>query len=176
MKKCMAIIFATTLALISWTVQAQGTIEVAFSPDARAEQLVLKTIDSSKSTIRMAAYSFTSPTVAKSLLNAKRRGVDIKIVVDEKGNRSKASQAAMNLMVNAQIPVRTISTYAIHHDKYIVVDGKTVETGSFNYSKAAAKRNSENVIVIWNSPQIANRYLSHWLSRWEQGNNWISTY
>jgi len=88
----------------------------------------------------------------RKLLGAKRRGVDVQIVIDAKGNRSKASKAAMNLVVNAGIPLRTISTCAIHHDKYIAFDGRSVETGSFNYSHGAAKKNSENVIVIWNNP------------------------
>lgn len=164
------------MLLFSAHLHAQTVVESAFSPDDRAEELILKVIDSSQDNLRMAAYSFTSPVIMKRLLAAKKRGVDVKIVVDEKGNRSKASKAAMNLMVNADIPLRTVSSYRIHHDKYIVADGKNVETGSFNYSKSAAKYNSENVIVIWNSPQIASRYLKHWESRWNQGTEWKSEY
>lgn len=164
------------MLLLSAHLHAQTVIESAFSPDDRAEELILKVIDSSQESLRLAAYAFTSPPVMKSLLAAKKRGVDVKIVVDEKGNRSKASRAAMNLMVNADIPLRTVSRYRIHHDKYIVVDGKHVETGSFNYSKSAAKQNSENVLVIWNNPDIANRYLKHWESRWNKGTDWKSEY
>lgn len=50
-------------------------------------------------------YSFTSPDVVRALMAARRHGVDVKVVIDEKGNRSKASQAAMNLVVNAGIPL-----------------------------------------------------------------------
>ncbi|MDU8476063.1 phospholipase D-like domain-containing protein, partial [Pseudomonas syringae pv. actinidiae] len=64
---------------------------------------------------------------------------------------------------------RTVGTYPIHHDKFIVVDGKAVETGSFNYTAAAAKSNSENALVVWNDPDLAEQYLSHWQSRWDQG-------
>jgi phosphatidylserine/phosphatidylglycerophosphate/cardiolipin synthase-like enzyme len=56
----------------------------------------------------------------------------------------------MNLIMGAGIPLRVVSAYTIHHDKYIVVDGKHTETGSFNFSQAAAKSNSENVLVVWN--------------------------
>jgi phosphatidylserine/phosphatidylglycerophosphate/cardiolipin synthase-like enzyme len=69
--------------------------------------------------------------VAGALVRAKQRGVDVKIVLDEKGNRSKASQAAMNVVVNAGIPLRTNGHYAMH-DKVIIVDNHTVESGSFN--------------------------------------------
>lgn len=143
-------------------------IESAFSPGDGSEALVLKVIDSSVSKIRLAAYSFTSPSVVQALLAAKKRGVDVRVVVDERGNKGKSSVAALNLIVNAGIPTKTISVYAIHHDKYIVADERTVQTGSFNYSKAAAKSNSENVVVVWNNPALAKSFLVHWEDRWNK--------
>jgi phosphatidylserine/phosphatidylglycerophosphate/cardiolipin synthase-like enzyme len=80
-------------------------IETAFSPETGAERLVVKIINSSERSIRLAAYSFTSPVVVRALLNAKKRGCDVQAVIDARGNRSKASIAAMNLLVNAGIPV-----------------------------------------------------------------------
>lgn len=155
---------------------AAPLIESAFSPDAGSETLVLKVIHTAHDSIRLAAYSFTSPAIVRALLNAKRRGVDVRVVVDDRGNRSKASVAALNLLVNAGIPTRTLSAYAIHHDKFIVSDGKHVQTGSFNYSKAAAKSNSENVLVIWHHPEIAAAYLQHWQNRYDQGKEYHSSY
>jgi phosphatidylserine/phosphatidylglycerophosphate/cardiolipin synthase-like enzyme len=157
-------------------VPAGQVIDIAFSPEAGSEDLVVKAIASARSNIGVAAYSFTSPVVAKALLTAKKRGVDVRVVVDENGNRSKASLAALNLLANAGIPTRTISRYAIHHDKYMVIDKITVQTGSFNYSKAAAKSNSENVMVIWNNPDVALTYLKHWQDRFDQGTPYKSAY
>ena len=131
-------------------------IEVAFAPEAGAEALLLKVIGSARQSIRLAGYSFTSPAEVRNLMDAKRRGVDVKVVLDDKGNRGQASVAAMNLIVGAGIPLRVISAYTIHHDKYIVVDGKHTETGSFNYSQAAAKANSENVLVIWDHTECGS--------------------
>lgn len=51
----------------------------------------------------------------------------------------------------------------------IVVDERHVETGSFNYSDAAARKNSENVLVLWNNPKLASAYLKHWERNWNQG-------
>lgn len=124
----------------------------------------------------MMGYSFTSSEVVRALVDAHRRGVNVKIVLDEKGNRNRASVAAMNLVAVAGIPVRTNDRYAIMHDKVIIVDGKTVETGSFNYTRAGARKNSENVLVIREMPEIASRYLAHWQSRWSQGTDWKPMY
>ena len=168
-------VFLLALALpLGCAVQPSGlinspSVEVAFSPEAGAEALVVKVLASAQQTIRLAGYSFTSPAVVKGLVDAKRRGVDVKVLLDDKGNRGAASLLAMKMINEANIPLRVVAAYAIHHDKYIVVDGKHTETGSFNYSQAAARANSENVLVLWNNEVIAQRYLDHWESRWKQG-------
>lgn len=144
-------------------------IESAFSPEGGAEKLILKVIDNATKRLQVAAYSFTSANVVRALISAKRRGVEVEVLVDEKANKGKANHAALNLLVNAGIPTRTISRYAIHHDKYIIADGTNVQTGSYNYSAAAAKSNSENVIVIWHQQGIASSYQKHWESRWNDG-------
>lgn len=151
-------------------------IQAGFSPEGSALQLVLQTIQSAQHEIRLMGYSFTSPDVVRSLISAKRRGVDVKVVLDDKGNRGKSSLAAMNLLVNAGIPVRTVSNFKIMHDKVIVADGAHVEAGSFNYSRAADRSNSENVLVVRDAPELAKTYLSHWQSRWEAGSDWHSSY
>lgn len=140
-----------------------ASIEAGFSPEGAALQLVLKTIDSAQQDIRLMGYSFTSPEVAWALVRAKRRGVDIRVVLDWKANTGKnnnASKAAMNTIVNAGIPLRTNVRFAIMHDKVIIVDNHTVESGSFNFTRSGASRNPENVLVIREVPELAQTYLS----------------
>ena len=93
------------------------------------------------------------------------------VIVDAKANTGESGKGAhaLSALVNAGIPVRTISVYDIHHDKFIVTDGVNVETGSFNYSRAAADRNSENAILVRNNPDMARQYLQHWQDRWSKG-------
>lgn len=86
------------------------------------------------------------------------------------------SRAAMNLVTNAGIPLRVNSNYKIQHDKVIIVDGRHVETGSFNYTASAEKYNSENAIVMWDAPELAGQYLKHWQSRWNQGRDFTPSY
>ena len=155
------------------------SIETGYSPEGTALQLVLKTINSAQQETRLMGYSFTSPEVAGALVRAKRRGVDVKVVLDWKANTGKqnqASLAAMNLLVNAGIPVRTVSQYKIMHDKVIIADGRNIEVGSFNYTRSADRVNSENVLVVWDVPVVAQRYLQHWSTRWSQGTDWKRAY
>jgi phosphatidylserine/phosphatidylglycerophosphate/cardiolipin synthase-like enzyme len=70
-------------------------IEVAFSSEAGAEALEPEVIDSARQSLRLAAYSFTSPGVVPPLINARRRDVEVKVLFDDKGHRGKAGIAAM---------------------------------------------------------------------------------
>lgn len=156
-----------------------ATLETGFSPEGSAQTLVLKTIETAQQDIRLMGYSFTSPEVVSALVRAKRRGVDVRVVLDQKANTGKnnqASRAALNLLAGAGIPVRTVSRYKILHDKVIVTDGRNTQLGSFNYSRAADRSNSENVLVVWDDRDVAVRYLGHWQSRWQQGTDWQMTY
>lgn len=155
---------------------AAASVDVGFSPEGSAQQLVIRTLREANESIRLMGYSFTSPEIVKSLVDARRRGVDVKIVIDENGNRNKASIAAMNTIVNAGIPLRVNGHYKIMHDKIIVTDGRNVETGSFNFSRSAAQANSENVMVVRDAPALAQTYLKHWESRWEEGQDWKTSY
>ena len=150
---------------------AAGTLELAFSPNEGSEALVIKVIDSAKSELLVLSYSFTSAAVTKALLNAKHRGVDVRLVADRKNNisedRSGKARAALSALSVAGVDVRTIAVYPIHHDKVVVADRKTVELGSFNYSDAAAHRNSENVLVNWNNPALAQAYLKHFARNYQ---------
>lgn len=159
---------------------AAGEIEVAFSPNQGAEALVLKTIGAARTELRVMAYSFTSSPVTAALIAAKKRGVDVQVVVDYRNNvsedRSGKAKAALSALATAGVQVRTIDRYAIHHDKVVIADKLHTETGSFNFSAAAAKSNSENVMVVWNNPRVAEAYLEHWSSRWRQGTEWRMPY
>jgi len=141
------------------------TVEAAFSPQAGALELILRSIHEAKTSIHIAAYSFTSKPIATALRDAHHRGVKVKLVADVKANRK---YSAIQFLANAGVPVRTNDKFAILHDKYMVIDESIVQTGSFNYTAAAATRNAENVIVIRDSA-IAHQYLSDWQGLWKSG-------
>jgi phosphatidylserine/phosphatidylglycerophosphate/cardiolipin synthase-like enzyme len=146
--------------------------ETAFGPDKGAEALILKAIGAARSSLRVAAYAFSSPEIVKALVAAKARGVDVQAVVDHKHNvdedPKRIGRDALAALAKAGIPARTNGDYRLHHDKFIVVDKCHVQTGSYNYA-VSANRNSENVVVLWNSPDAAAAYLGHWESRFAKG-------
>lgn len=163
----------------STVVPATGTVEVAFSPNQGAEELVLRVIDSAHTDLRLMAYSFTSAKVTAALVKAIKRGVNVYVLADKKqnlgeGNTSK-SRSALTTLQLAGAQVRVVGAFPIFHDK-VILTGKTLQTGSFNYSQAAATRNSENVIVHWNNPDLVSVYAGHFARSWELSETFSSGY
>lgn len=129
--------------------------------------LVLDTIRGACSTLLVAAYSLTSRPVAAALRDAQRRGVHVFVVVDA-GETAQAHSTA-RFLANERVPLRTNARHALQHNKFIVVDGTDVQTGSFNCTFSAAQRNAENVLVVRDAPALAARYGATWHQLWDEG-------
>lgn len=164
--QCAALAILLSIAAIA---HADPSVQVGFSPEGSARKLVLETIGSAQHSIQMLAYSFQATDIVQALIDAEKRGVEVRIVVDKKRNLGKSSKTAMDLVVLNGVELRTNEHFHLHHDKTIIVDGNTVETGSFNFAPSAETTNSENVVVIRDMPEVSRQYIAHWQSRWELG-------
>jgi phosphatidylserine/phosphatidylglycerophosphate/cardiolipin synthase-like enzyme len=163
------LLYFTLLCVLSAapTAGAEPYIRDAFSPRQGATDLVIDTIREARKTIRVAAYSFTSMPIAQALVEAHARGVDVRVVLDESNRHHYYS--AMKFLQAGHVPARTNNHYGIMHDKFMVIDGATLELGSFNYTKAAEISNAENVLVIKEAPGIVKDYVRQWEKLWEEG-------
>ncbi len=159
----------TLLCLLSsaHTALAAPRLQAAFSPNQGATELVMHTIGDARNTILVAAYGFTSFPIAQALIDAHQRGVDVRIVLDESNRHNTYS--VLRLLQNAGVPARTNNHYGIMHDKFMIIDGTTLELGSFNYTKAAETSNAENVLVIKEAPDIVGDYSRQWEKLWAEG-------
>jgi phosphatidylserine/phosphatidylglycerophosphate/cardiolipin synthase-like enzyme len=157
---------ALLLLITAGSASAAPSVEVGFSPEGSAQKLVLNTINAAHSSIQMIAYAFQAKDIAAALDAAKQRGVRVQVVIDKRRNRGKTSQDVMRDISSHGVELRIDGHYHIQHDKMMVVDGSTLETGSFNYARSAEYDNSENVLVIKNMPKIVSQYQEHFASRW----------
>lgn len=135
-----------------------GACSVGFSPHGGIEGTLVKYIASSTKSVHVMAYGFTSLPIAKALISAKSRGVDVQVVLDRSNLSAPASKLAM--IKAAGVPVWIDATHPISHDKVIIVDGDRIETGSYNYSNNAEYANGENSMIC-PSVEGAALYESH---------------
>ena len=168
LKKYLALAVAFTLSIaIAYGIGRYQTshpvcldkTEVYFSPHGGCTEAILDQIGKSKHQILVQAYSFTSPQIARALLEAHKRNVKVEVILD-KGQRSQ-SYSSPTFLHNSGIPTCIDSAHAIAHNKVIIIDGKIVITGSFNFTKAAEEKNSENLLII-ESEELAKKYIQNW--------------
>jgi len=134
---------------------------VYFSPHGGCTDAIIKELNGAKSTILVQAYSFTSAPIAKGLLNAHKRGVKVEVILDKVNIGKKVEYSSATFFVNQRIPVKIDSAHAIAHNKIMVIDGETVITGSFNFTKAAEESNAENLLII-HDKKLADLYTKNW--------------
>jgi phosphatidylserine/phosphatidylglycerophosphate/cardiolipin synthase-like enzyme len=147
----------TVLGLIT-AAHAQN-IQLYFSPNGGCTDAIVRTLNSSKKSIHVQAYSFTSAPIAKALTDAHKRGVKTFVLLDKSNQTAQYSSATF--LKNSGVEPLIDGQHTIAHNKVMVVDEQVVITGSFNFSKAAETSNAENLLII-TDPAIAAKYLSNW--------------
>jgi type IV secretion system protein VirD4 len=143
---------------------AGSTFEVGFSPKRNALEVVMSIVLNAKVELLVASYSFTSKEIAFALVEAKKRGVDVRVVVDHAQNSDdQGGYKAVDFLQSQGIPIFRSENYAAMHHKFMVADGQHVQLGSFNYTSSANLRNAETAIVFRNAPSLAEVYRTEWL-------------
>lgn len=137
-------------------------INVCFSPGNQCEHKIIEAINLAQSEILIQAYVLTSQPIASALINAYKRGISIRILYDGKGSFQKYSQIPF-LRQNG-IEAKIDKVQGLAHNKILIIDEKILITGSYNFSKAANHRNSENLLII-NDFSLAKIYKDNWLKR-----------
>jgi len=139
--------------------QPAPQIDVYFSPHGGCTDAIVRELDAAHESVLVQAYSFTSAPIAKALMEAHKRGVKVQVILDRSQRTEKYSSATF--FQNAGIPTFIDDKHAIAHNKVMVIDGRTVITGSFNFTKAAEESNAENLLVIQDA-DLAAKYAKNW--------------
>ena len=156
----------TTLAFDSAKqLPATGTIQVAFPPEDNANSLIVQALREAKRSVLVQAFSFTSNEIAFALIEAKRRGVDVRMIVDGE-QLAKLENNRVALVAQAGVSVWVDEQHQSAHNKIIVIDAETINpvvvTGSMNFTYSGQFKNAENLLVLRGNKQLAEAYAANW--------------
>jgi phosphatidylserine/phosphatidylglycerophosphate/cardiolipin synthase-like enzyme len=124
------------------------------------DEKLVALIDRAQQTLDVADYDFDLQNVAQAMARAAQRGVQVRMVTDTDtltNTKDREIQAAFNTVKGARIPIVDDQRRAIMHDKFVVVDGEWVLTGSWNFTDGDTYRLNNNAIII-HSRQLAANY------------------
>ncbi len=170
-KKCffITILLVVLLAQVSFS----RDIYVYFTPSYEALDAIIDEINASKKYIDVAVYDFTSRPLARALVRAKNRGVKIRVILDRSANGPDNRYTkypflkANGIDVRFAVPHIAWDMEGLMHNKFAVIDGRVVITGSANWTASAFKINDENVLIIKRF-DIANVYEKEFDYLWKR--------
>lgn len=124
-----------------------STITPLFSPkDKIITKNILPLIDNAKNYIYIPAFILTHDGLSASLVKAKNRGVDIKLIID--ATNPNNSRSKVKYLRQANISVKVENYAGKLHSKSIIIDDKYIISGSMNFSKSGENKNDENCLII----------------------------
>lgn len=135
-------------------------VEVYFSPGGGATDAVVRLIGSAQKEVLVQAFTLSSQSIVKALLDAHSRGVKVEIILD-RSERAEGMTPAV-ILANAGIPVFLDGAHILARSTILIVDSQTVTTGSFSFSRAGEESNAEDLVII-RSVGLAKNYRESWL-------------
>ncbi len=141
--------------------------ETCFAPDEPCSAKLVKFIQSAKESIDIAIFEFTDENLGKAIAQAAER-IPVRLVVNPKLMHDP--KEAFAIVINSRAKIKKGKQKGIMHNKFTLVDGKRMETGSYNYTRRAGNDNQENQLYLSN-PGIVNRYKERFEKMWREGKN-----
>ena len=131
-------------------------IAAHFSPKGGCHDAILRELKAARREILVQAYSFTADPLTFALVNAKKQGITVDIVLDKSNEIERYSD--LHILLEQGMEVKVDHDHAIAHNKIIIIDKTTLITGSFNFTNQAEHENAENLLIIKGHPELINRY------------------
>lgn len=158
--------------------ESQGAgmaVQACFSPDGRCSAQILREIGQAKQEILAAVYALTSDDLAWALVQARRRGLKVQVIIDRAFDKDNGISKG-NFLNQERVPIRRVSGVGkdknpgdkgLMHQKFAVIDQTIVVTGSYNWTLSAEKFNHENLLVFRDARPLADEYRREFFRLWE---------
>ena len=148
---------------------------IYFSPQNKTIQnTILPLIRNSKNYIYIPAFLISHKEMVSELIQAKNRGVDVRIITDALNASAKYSK--VRELRAAGMPVKIENYAGKMHSKTMIIDDRYLVLGSMNFSKSGESKNDENLIVLENK-EAAIFYKKFFLYLWDKiPDKWLKLY
>jgi phosphatidylserine/phosphatidylglycerophosphate/cardiolipin synthase-like enzyme len=141
------------------------SIEVYYAPEDEPLTKLSKIYDHASRYIYVAVYGLTSPIAVKGLVEAKRRGLDVRVITDRQRLDDQKQKTAVETLHLAGIPILVNQHDGLMHLKQVVIDDEINASGSMNHTGSGNRYNDERLDVIRDhaiTAQAREKFLTMW--------------
>lgn len=172
-------LLSVTLLLLVFTETgacADMLVQACFSPQERCSAHILREIGKAEKEILVAVYAFTHNELAAALVDARKRGVVVQVIIDRefdaanensKGRFLEKQKISIRRIVGAKMPAQDREA-GLMHQKFAVIDRAVVFTGSYNWTHSADRFNDENLLMFRHAGPLAEVYRKAFFNLWER--------
>ncbi|HRY29292.1 MAG TPA: phospholipase D-like domain-containing protein, partial [Elusimicrobiota bacterium] len=134
---------------------ASTVTSVYFSPEDDCDNVIIGWLSQARRSIDAAVFLISHPGIADALAQAHLKGVKVRVIMD--GEQADFKVASDEFLERAGVPLRRSFSKGSMHNKFAVIDGRTVLTGSYNWTVGGASVNDENLIVLHQAAAVFQR-------------------
>ena len=135
---------------------SEDNLTVYFSPNGGCTEAIVREIGKASKCVYVLAAQFTYAPIARALVAAHARGVDVQVVIDQDKNEGEKSEA--DRLVEGHIPTFYDGRHHTAHNKVILIDHRLIFTGSFNLTRESETENAENLLLIDGKSKLVDAY------------------
>jgi phosphatidylserine/phosphatidylglycerophosphate/cardiolipin synthase-like enzyme len=138
---------------------------IYFPPYEDSHKPIIQLYDGAEKYIHIAIYSLTKDEFAEALIKAHKRGVEVKVLIDKA--QAGLQDADDEKLEGEGIEVRRGKKPGLMHNKFAIIDGIIIYTGSYNHTEGATTKNDENYIIIKDG-EVAGTFEKQFQKLWEK--------
>ncbi len=140
-----------------------------FSPGDACRNIIINQIMYATSAVNICVFTISDDRITSAIIDAHRRGRNVKVITDNDKSLDMGSDIAQ--LAKEGIAVKMDSTPNHMHHKFMVVDDKSLITGSYNWTLSAARYNHENVLLT-TEVGLVKSFLKEFSQLWGKMENY----
>lgn len=154
---------AANSALI--TSDKQETSDVYFSPGEACRSVIITQLNQALRDVKICVFTISDDQITDAIITTHKKGVQIQVITDNDKMEDEGSD--IEQLADEGIPVKIDNTPNHMHHKFMVVDERALLTGSYNWTRSAARYNHENILLTKETPVIRS-YLKEFSQLWKE--------
>lgn len=161
---CFVVALGWSQAGAAWS----ANIDVYFAPEDQPLDHVVTLYNRAHRYIYVAVYALTSPKAVESLVAAKKRGIDVRVITDRERLNDQKQRAAVSALRLAGVPILINQHENLMHLKQVAIDDEINVSGSMNHTTSGNRYNDERLDIITDkgiTTKARDKFLAMWNDR-----------
>lgn len=135
-----------------------------FSPGPDCRVAITQAMETAIDELLICVFTISDDRLSDAIMAAHRNGLTVRVISDNDKMYDRGSD--VQRLAEAGVNVRIDMSPEHMHHKFMILDGRTVMTGSYNWTRSAETRNEENLISA-DDQMLAQAFTTEFERIWD---------